>query len=730
MNTAQQRAGWAMAGLALALVAACALALTPAAAAARGPVASAARGPLASAARVGRAPASQRLQIVIPLLVDQAALRRFALAVSTPGSPQYGQYASIPELAARFGASARTRARAVRFLRRAGASKVRIDATGLFADAVMPAGTAEHVFATSLARFRTARGAVFTAPSAPVSLPAGLRGVATGVVGLDTQSVTSAPAVDRMPTTVRSAQAQDPSGYAPATGTPSGCSSAIATGGFTPNQYLTAYGYDPLHAGGTFGQGERVALIEIDGFKQSDISAFARCFGLRLPEINGFAVGSLSSALRPGGESTLDLEVLDAAAPGLKAIDVYEAKSDAANTLLALAAPLKNRGYKPQVISASLGLCEQFTYEAVRKSGLALAEGELEEAAASGITFLAASGDDGSADCTQGSTPIRQLAVNYPASSWWATAVGGTNIALNAQNAITNQIVWNDAAAVPGAAGGGGASVVFNRPSWQNGTVPQNSRVVPDVSMLADIAPGYAVYCTATPDCVNSSAPNPWQSVGGTSAATPLLAGGFALVDQVLRTHQLQDLGLANPLLYKIGRSPSQAAAVFNDVTVGNNDVGPFVPSIGAALGCCSAGPGFDEATGWGSVNLSTFSVSALATQPKIVDIAMSVPGGQRPVAHRKIVSHVTCSGRCLIGAFAAITVGHQRPFTVYSGLYHLNQAGSKNVSITLSSSRVKKLRDALRHGTRVSASVTAAIVDAGGNIERRTPSRQLRITR
>ena len=57
-----------------------------------------------------------------------------------------------------------------------------------------------------------------------------------------------------------------------------------------------------------------MALIEIDGFRYSDLRAFSKCFGLATPAINGFGVG-LKKPLAPGGESTLDLEVLDAAAP-------------------------------------------------------------------------------------------------------------------------------------------------------------------------------------------------------------------------------------------------------------------------------------------------------------------------------------------------------------------------------------------------------------------------------
>src|SRR5205085_3950137 len=139
--------------------------------------------------------------------------------------------------------------------------------------------------------------------------------------------------------------------------------------------------FDPLHNAGINGQGERVALIEIDGFAYSDINAFAQCFHLGpLPVLNGFGVG-VQHKLAPGGEATLDVEVLDAAAPDLKAIDVYETNANAANTLRALTAPLQSPGHRPQVISASLGLCEPAVLSAVGVPGIVATEGALQMAA-------------------------------------------------------------------------------------------------------------------------------------------------------------------------------------------------------------------------------------------------------------------------------------------------------------------------------------------------------------
>ena len=696
----------------------------------------------AGSARTARAvPASRRLQLVLPLVARDSGLSAFASAVTTPGSPRYGDYRSIQWLARRFGASSATRSRVVAYLRHVGASHIRLDATGLFVDAKLPAGTAQRLFSTTLGDYRSGRSA-YTAPTAGVSIPRGLRGLVTGVVGLDTQAIAAVPSSTRHtgsggaspgPGSASPDQATttSSSAYSPETGAPSGCAAGVAAGGFTPNQYLTAYGYNSLQAAHTLGQGERVALIEIDGYRPSDIATFAHCFGLHEPKIAAFSAG-VSHPLQPGGESTLDLEVLTAAAPYLQSIDVYESQPQASSVLLALTQPLQTPGFKPQVISASLGLCESQTIDAVGNAGVKASEAALEEASASGISVLAASGDYGSADCVNSSganaLPEPQLAVNYPASSPWVTAVGGTNLALTPQNTILSQVVWNDASAIPGASGGGGFSQLFQRPSYQGKTVASNRRALPDVALLADIAPGYDVYCTAAPDCVNSTDTSPWQTVGGTSAATPLLAGGFALIDELLRGRQLDGLGLANPLLYEIGRNPAQAPSVFDDVTVGSNDVGPFIQASLEPLGCCAAATGFDEASGWGGVNVAGLAQVALSTERPLVNVGVSVNPAQRPYTAHGVFARVSCSGACLMGALATIRIGRGKPFTDFSNLYHLAKAGRKLVKVTFRAGQLKQLKAALAKHTEATVAVAGAIVDAGGNVERRTASTTLRI--
>ena len=715
--------------------------------------------PTARTTKVGAAPAETSLHLVLPLTADLGGLRRLALAITTPGSSAYGAYQPLATLARRFGASAQTRRRVTTFLRHEGARDVQIDPTGLFANATLTAGRAARLFATPLAQFR-ARGARFIAPAAEAKatsasasakaasaahIPAGLNGLITGVVGLDNRSLTGEGHLRRRQTQNQSQGPSRPLAHAASvptsarsrSGTPSGCAAGLGTGGFTPNQYLTAYGYDGLRHAGLAGQGERVALIEVDGFSRKDLNTFAACFGIARPGITTWSVDG-SPLLRPGGEATLDLEILDAAAPELAGIDVFETKPNAADLLRAMTAPLrtKHHQHKPAVISASLGVCEPALEHVAGDNAIFSTEGALEMASASGVTFVASSGDQGSADCPSSSGGIlRLLSVNYPSSSWWVTGVGGTNVRLSAGNAITSELVWNDAAAQPGSAGGGGTSDLFNRPNFQRGSTNANGRAVPDVSMLSDIAPGYAIYCSANePNCVSDLNSDPWEALGGTSAATPLLAGGLAIIDQKLKAAHKQPLGLVNPLLYAISRS--HVPGVFSDVTQFGNDVGLDIGNH-KALGCCTARAGYDEASGIGSINLTGLAAAALARQPPVVSMRVSLPGSQQPVRGQAIRVTVACSGRCVTGAYALVSIGRASPFEVNSSVVRLSSRGNRTVSLRFTRKELGRLRSALARGTGVTAkirgvlfnaAVYGVLLDPAGSIVSRTRALKLTI--
>src|SRR6202035_2532217 len=125
----------------------------------------------------------------------------------------------------------------------------------------------------------------------------------------------------------------------------------------------------------------------------------------------------------------------------------------------------------------------------------------LSAATSAGVTVVAAAGDTGSAGCQRSHRPPeRKLAVLYPASSWFVTAVGGTNLDLTSDNHIADEVVWNDTHQIAwntsngGGAAGGGLSRIFARPQYQNGFVKQDWRALPARALPADPPPPYLVF--------------------------------------------------------------------------------------------------------------------------------------------------------------------------------------------------------------------------------------------
>lgn len=236
-------------------------------------------------------------------------------------------------------------------------------------------------------------------------------------------------------------------------------------------------------------------------------------------------------------------------------------------------------------------------------------------AAASGISVAVATGDNGYAGCAR-IVPAAIPATAIPSTVPHVTAVGGTNLLLADDNQILRESAWTDAPAGVGPdGGGGGRSLLFARPWWQQAPgVSGYDRLVPDVSALADPVPGYVIYCTA-PSCVGPSLPQGgWHTVGGTSAATPLVASGLVLADQAARQAGQPPLGFVNPLVYGLARG-TNPGFVLNDVFIGSNDGGAALPADaggGSPSGFFKARKGYDEATGLGPLKFGALNALAL----------------------------------------------------------------------------------------------------------------------
>ena len=297
-------------------------------------------------------------------------------------------------------------------------------------------------------------------------------------------------------------------------------------------------------------------------------------------------------------EVALDTEMVAAMAPKLSGLDVvYGSVASGSSFIDLLDAPLNDKLFKgpaPKMVSFSGGFCELGGYAPYSQdAGLyALAEHLLMVMAADGVSFVSAAGDTGSSCNLVEPNPTQadqaRLSVAFPASSPYVTAAGGALFGLRSNDTIENERVWNDSPLGIGGAGGGGQSVVFARPWYQAGlALPGKGRAVPDVALEADFYSPISVYCTV------NCAIHGWQTGDGTSAASRLFAGELALADEAAAQHHEASLGLANPLIYRLGEMRSPA---LRDITIGNNDV--------YGLRCCTARPGYSEASGWGSPEL------------------------------------------------------------------------------------------------------------------------------
>ena len=587
----------------------------------------------------------QELGLVLLLRADDRALARAAHAVSTPGSDEFRRYLDSAEIASRFGASPDVRNQVVETLASRGISSSP-GADGLWIEATASVEQAEDLFETDLRIYSAGPGkGRFIAPADQPSIPPALAGAVEGVVGLDTEPAVErpeppslgsrkSPRVNGAPTRMTRSQGFEfnritrrlKTSIRANLGSQRGCAAGRnaatplsgATGlpddltktyipAYTPNQVHAAYGVDRLHEKGLRGWGERIAVIEIDGFKRSDLEKAAKCFGFRAPPTPVKLI-DLKDRLAPGGETTLDLQVIAAAIPKVREIRVVQGK----NTNSAL---LRQHTYlldlpkrkRPSVVSASLGECELGLTKA--KSFRKGMERVLKSAALKGVTMIASSGDTGSSGCAlPGNTgALGRLSVEYVASSPWVTGVGGTNFTLNRRNGITEEVVWNNSPLTFGG-GSGGVSRFFKQPKWQRGPgVGQlGKRSVPDIAMLADDAPGWSIFCTVKDECTGG-----WMPIGGTSAAAPLTASIAVIANQKAMRSGGPRLGFLNPSIYRLARGDRTRKGTFRDVRKIGNDLGSMIgPKDGGnnkPLGCCRAKPNYDRASGWGSIKGPSF---------------------------------------------------------------------------------------------------------------------------
>ena len=421
----------------------------------------------------------------------------------------------------------------------------------------------------------------------------------------------------------------------------------------TPGDWATIYGVTSIYSAGYTGTGAHVGVVGQTYAPQADIDHFRTASGLGATNISYVCIDAsvsctASTAVAPPsagdlGEADLDIEWAGGIAKNATVDFVYAPYNSKLGVFDALQYAVQDYTVPATssvlpVISMSYGDCESNMYtNGVLNSIATFVTTVGQQAQLQGQTIVVSSGDSGAAGCdaqgVAGSGSATGGAwAGVPLDSPFYTGVGGTTLSgdESTPSSYWNQTssepstalghipetVWNDTSVTKElSASGGGVSTVYAQPIWQNLLIAGQTtgRMVPDVAFAA--SPGHDGYMACSADnnstekgtmCANgtfysSGSKSVFYSYGGTSAGTPSFAGMLTLL-----TQKYGMLGNINPTLYNLAKVPATYAAVFHDITSGDN----IVPCVANTTGCganlqmgWSATSGYDLATGLGSIN-------------------------------------------------------------------------------------------------------------------------------
>lgn len=578
---------------------------------------------LAQARDFGRVQASARVKTRVYLAPNggMAALEREALAVSTPGSPQYAKFLTPRQYFAQFGTRSQTVAEVRQWLTGAGFTITKVARHNRYISIRGTVAAAERAFGTEIHRFRH-DGLNVQAPNSELTAPARLASFILAAPGLDSTPSMVHPAAGAPP-------APPPAGFRNAKPCSAYYGQQVAstlppfngnTLPYAPCGYVGSQ-FRPAYEGSTTLDGHGVTVAITDAYASPTIADDAGTYAGRHGDA-GYTKGQLTQNLPPRftrgkicgasgwyGEETLDVEAVHAMAQGAK-IRYYASASCFDSDFLDTLARVDDQDVA-KIVTNSWGEPEQ----AERASTIAVYETLFLQGATEGISYSFSSGDNGDEVANTGAKQA-----DYPASDPFVTAVGGTTTAIGKTSTLAWETGWGTGKYTLSSDGkswtlttsflygaGGGASTIFDQPSYQKGIAPAGARQVPDVAMDADPTTGMLIGETQTfPNGVLYDE----YRIGGTSLASPLFAGMTALSIQ----HAGHGAGLLNPTIYANAHSD-----VFSDVTSAGPDAGnvrvDFVNGIDATSGLVDSvrtfdqdssltvGTGWDDVTGLGSAD-------------------------------------------------------------------------------------------------------------------------------
>jgi len=375
-------------------------------------------------------------------------------------------------------------------------------------------------------------------------------------------------------------------------GDPLPAGGASPSGGLSPSQVQQAYGFNQiLFDNGTVkgnGTGQTIAII--DAYDQpnivNDLATFDTALGIQAPpsfkKVNQTGGTTYPAADQNWGlEISLDVEWAHAMAPNANILLVETNSNNFSDFYAGINYARNQPGVS--VVSMSFGGSE-WNGETSYDSYFTTPAGH------GGVTFVASSGDGGSASAPE-----------YPAISPNVLGVGGTALTLDSSGNYLSETGWSGS--------GGGVSVYYPQPSYQNGVVPQSAtmRTTPDVAYNGSSASPMGIYDT--------SSYSGWLNVYGTSAGAPQWAALIAIADQgraLAGQGSLDGLSQTLPMLYQL------PGGDFHDITSGSN-------------GAYSATAGYDLVTGRGTPYANLIASGLLGSgstnqPPTVVTPASATP--------------------------------------------------------------------------------------------------------
>ena len=512
------------------------------------------------AVKVGKVDPKERIDVTLDLTGPKL-----------PKPDEYvGQTLTPKQFAEKFGATKATADTVAKSLKKYG---LKVEETLLDSRSMRVSGTIaamEAAFKPGLVMMRSAKQGEYRGRVGSLQLPVELKGLVNAVMGLDERQMARRKA----------------RGNAAA-------AAAASLAPLAPADLEARYNFP---AGDCTGR--KIAIAEFGGgYFAEDVTAFCAKYKRALPNMRAVAVDAPAytlaeilalpkqqkeNALGDSIEVMMDVEIIAGLCAGAD-ITVYFSTFDQQGWVDVLD---KVIAAVPVALSISWGLAEDYSgWSAAARTAI---DNRLNAARLLGITACLSAGDDGSGDeMTDG-----RCHVDFPGSSANTLCVGGTM--LKASGSTVSEVTWWDTPGRRtnngGGSTGGGVSVYFPRPAWQNVKVKSlnpksiDGRVVPDIAALSG-EPFYDLIF------MGQDAPN-----GGTSASAPLWASLISRVTAQLPAAKQQRF--LTPLLYQNAANGQPVGkGVSRDITVGNNTSNPQ-PGKGY-----KAGKSFDAVSGWGVPN-------------------------------------------------------------------------------------------------------------------------------